>query len=121
MANKQPLPYTQRLFSYGTLQNEAVQYENFGRQLQGTADAVVGYILSTIEITDPAVVALSGENVHPIIRFTGNPNHTVSGSVFEISEAELQRADSYEIAAYQRVRVTLSSGLTAWAYVAIES
>lgn len=120
MTHTQPSPYSQRLFSYGTLQNETVQYENFGRKLQGNADAVIGYVLSTIEIRDPAVVALSGENVHPIIKFTGDPSHTVSGSVFEVSEEELQHADSYEVAAYQRVCVTLSSGLSAWAYVAVQ-
>lgn len=117
MIHEQQSLYSQKLFSYGTLQNEAVQYENFGRKLHGKADAVIGYVLSSIEIKDPAVVALSGENIHPIIRFTGDSSHMVSGAVFEISEAELQRADSYEVAAYQRVRVTLSSGLTAWAYV----
>lgn len=118
MSHEQQSPYSQKLFSYGTLQNEAVQYENFGRKLNGRVDSVVGYVLSTLEIKDPKVVALSGENVHPIIKFTGDTSHTVAGCVFEISEEELQRADSYEVAAYQRVRVTLSSGLTAWAYVA---
>lgn len=44
----------------------------------------------------------------------------VNGGIYEgeLTRGQLQCADSYEVAAYQRVRVTLSSGLTAWAYVA---
>lgn len=32
------------LFSYGTLQDPAVQMANFGRLLEGTADQLVGYV-----------------------------------------------------------------------------
>jgi len=42
----------------------------------------------------------------------------VSGTVFEITDAELADADTYEArAAYTRVSVTLASGREAWVYV----
>jgi Gamma-glutamyl cyclotransferase, AIG2-like len=41
----------------------------------------------------------------------------VTGTVFEITEAELARADQYEIAAYKRVVAVLASGKQAWMYV----
>jgi gamma-glutamylcyclotransferase (GGCT)/AIG2-like uncharacterized protein YtfP len=42
----------------------------------------------------------------------------VSGTVFEITDAELAAADRYEqLAAYRRIAVTLASGKRAWVYV----
>ncbi|MGH6908909.1 MAG: hypothetical protein ACREEG_01890, partial [Phenylobacterium sp.] len=55
---------TIRLFSYGTLQLERVQLSTFGRPLHGTPDAMVGYRLEPMEITDPEVIAISGANIH---------------------------------------------------------
>ena len=107
---------SERLFSYGTLQQEAVQLANFGRRLQGSADAVVGYRLSSVKITDPAVVAVSGLEVHRIL-VPGDPKDEVHGVVFDITPAELQTADGYETDAYKRVRVRLRSGTDAWVYV----
>lgn len=37
---------TERLFSYGTLQQENVQIATFGRLLNGAPDALVGFKLS---------------------------------------------------------------------------
>lgn len=107
----------EKIFSYGTLQYEAVQLANFGRKLAGHQDALPEFTLSMIEITDPDVVATSGEAFHPIISWTGNSADQVSGMVFEISKEELQRADSYEVADYKRIKVTLASGIAAWVYV----
>ena len=42
----------------------------------------------------------------------------MSGTVFEITDAELAAADEYERpAAYNRIAVTLASGKKAWVYV----
>jgi hypothetical protein len=49
------------LFSYGTLQLEAVQMAVFGRRLAGTSDALRGFELVSLQIEDPTVVAISGE------------------------------------------------------------
>ncbi len=110
--------YSQKLFSYGTLQYEKVQLDSFGRKLNGMSDTLIGYCLSEIKIQDPDVLEKSGEAVHPIIHFTGKEADCVSGCVFDISIEELQQADSYEVKEYTRTEVTLKSGIKAWAYVA---
>jgi gamma-glutamylcyclotransferase (GGCT)/AIG2-like uncharacterized protein YtfP len=106
-----------RLFSYGTLQDPAVQLANFGRQLQGTADALPGYRVSMLAIGDPEVVATSGKSHHAIAEISGNSADEVAGMVFDITRTELAAADRYEVSDYTRVEVTLKSGLSAWAYV----
>ncbi|MEI5638971.1 MULTISPECIES: gamma-glutamylcyclotransferase family protein [unclassified Pseudoalteromonas] len=107
----------ERLFSYGTLQQENVQIETFGRKLTGHKDTLVGYILSEVAIKDPAVVKVSGKAIHPILKYTGNPSDTVAGTVFELTPAELAQADDYEVDEYIRVTGVFSSGNKAWAYV----
>jgi hypothetical protein len=108
---------TIRLFSYGTLQLEAVQIANFGRRLAGAPDAMPGWRQTTIEITDPETIRLSGTNIHNIVAPSDDPADRVDGMVFEITEAELAAADAYEVADYKRVEVRLGSGLDAWVYV----
>lgn len=105
------------LFSYGTLQDKAVQLANFGRELLGQHDAMLGYSQSWVEITDPAVLATSGKTHHPIVAPTTEKGCSVEGMVFQISEQELTAADAYEVSDYKRVSVSLASGLTAWVYV----
>ncbi|RBH59117.1 MULTISPECIES: gamma-glutamylcyclotransferase family protein [Pseudomonas] len=106
------------LFSYGTLQDKAVQLSNFGRELAGSADRMLGYAQSWVEITDPQVLATSGKTHHPIVR-PGSPEDSVSGMVFQISTEELAAADAYEVSDYKRVLVRLASGLDAWVYVSV--
>jgi gamma-glutamylcyclotransferase (GGCT)/AIG2-like uncharacterized protein YtfP len=108
---------TERLFSYGTLQQESVQLANFGRKLQGRADVVVGWRIASIRITDPLVLALSGLAVHKIM-VPGDASDEVDGVVFEITPDELKAADSYETEDYKRAKVKLRSGTEAWVYVA---
>ncbi|MCL9684765.1 gamma-glutamylcyclotransferase family protein [Legionella maioricensis] len=108
---------TEKLFSYGTLQYEAVQLASFGRKLEGNKDILPGFELSTVEIKDPKVIATSGESTHPIITYTGNPSDTVKGMVFNVSQKEIKEADKYEVADYKRVSVQLASGLKAWVYI----
>jgi hypothetical protein len=107
----------QLLFSYGTLQLESVQLATFGRKLVGTADGLPGYKQSLVEIDDTSVVATSRRTHHPIVRFTGSESDVVYGTVFEVTEDELQYADAYEVRNYKRVSVTLLSGVRAWVYV----
>ena len=105
------------LFSYGTLQQDDVQRATFGRLLSGQADALPGFAQDMVAIDDPQVVATSGKTHHPIVRHSGDARDRVDGTVFEISDDELARADDYEVDAYRRVAVTLASGLRAWVYV----
>ena len=108
---------TERLFSYGTLQLEAVQMATFGRVLDGTSDALSGYAVIPLEIDDPAVVALSGKAQHTMARFSGRLTDVVAGVVFAVMPQEIQNADEYEVAAVKRVAVVLESGTRAWVYV----
>lgn len=75
----------ENLFSYGTLQNEAVQLATFGRTLTGSPDLLYGYALSLIEIDDPQVVTTSGATHHPIVRYTGSSTDTVKGTVLQVT------------------------------------
>jgi hypothetical protein len=105
------------LFSYGTLQDRAVQLANFGRELSGSSDSLPGYSTSLLAIRDTAVIATSGKTHHVIAERSGNPVDEVPGMAFEITLDELAAADRYEVSEYTRVPVTLKSGLRAWAYV----
>ena len=109
--------YAQFLFSYGTLQLEAVQMATFGRRLAGTSDALRGFELVVLEIEDQTVVAISGKSQHTMAKFTGRASDVVSGMVFAVTPDEIQNADKYEVAAVKRVAVVLQSGVRAWAYV----
>ena len=110
-------PQTVLLFSYGTLQDRAVQLANFGRELLGRADSLPGYKQQMVEITDPAVLATSGKTHHPIVQASGNRADEIAGTVFHITAEELAAADEYEVADYKRVSVLLKSGVDAWVYV----
>ena len=105
------------LFSYGTLQLEAVQIATFGRRLAGTSDVLRGFELVSLRIEDQTVIAISGKADHTMARFTGRASDVVSGMVFAVTPDELQNADTYEVAAVKRVAVVLQSGVRAWAYV----
>ena len=105
------------LFSYGTLQLEAVQTATFGRRLAGTSDVLRGFELVSLAIEDPTVVAISGKAVHTMATFTGRGSDAISGTVFAVTPDEIQKADKYEVAAVKRVGVVLQSGVRAWAYV----
>jgi len=108
------------LFSYGTLRDPVVQKGVFGRELAGRDDQIVGFRLDRLEITDPDVLALSGQTHHPILVRTGDQSHTVEGSALEVTEAELLLADRYEVDDYRRIAAPLASGDTTWVYVSQE-
>ena len=106
------------LFSYGTLQQEAVQLSTFGRLLRGEPDQVVGFERSVFTVEDPEFVATSGKADHSIVTVTGKSDARVNGTVFEVSDGELARSDEYEPAGYTRIETTLASGKRAWGYAA---
>ena len=104
------------LFSYGTLQQEAVQVSSFGRLLKGQPDTLVGFEQSLKTIEDPEFVAESGQAEHLIVKFNGRHDSRVDGTVFEVSHLELAKADQYEPEGYERISTTLASGKQAWVY-----
>ncbi len=109
--------HTELLFSYGTLQLEAVQMATFGRRLAGTGDALGGFELVSLKIEDQTVIAISGKAVHTMASFTGRASDVISGTVFAVTPDEIRNADTYEVPAVKRVAVVLQSGVRAWAYV----
>ena len=108
---------TELLFSYGTLQLEAVQMATFGRLLVGTRDALSGFELAPLEIENEAVIAISGKTHHTIARFTGRASDVVTGTVFRVTPDDIHNADTYEVDACKRIAVTLQSRVRAWVYV----
>jgi hypothetical protein len=109
---------TVHLFSYGTLQLPEVQVEHFGRHLAGRPDTLPGHRQHWVTITDPAVIAVSGTDRHPIVRHTGVPTDTTAGTVLTVTTTELAAADIYEVDDYGRTLVQLGSGTEAWVYLA---
>jgi gamma-glutamylcyclotransferase (GGCT)/AIG2-like uncharacterized protein YtfP len=107
------------IFSYGTLQQPGVQLANYGRLLRGKPDALIGYRLAPLEITDPHVIEVSGKAVHTIACATGSPDDRIEGTVFKLSEDELASTDAYEVDVYARVEAVLESGRKAWVYVSL--
>jgi gamma-glutamylcyclotransferase (GGCT)/AIG2-like uncharacterized protein YtfP len=101
------------VFSYGSLQKPEVQLATFGRLLHGSADALAGF--------EPGVVH-HGSKQHANVKRCAHAESRVSGTVFELTDAELATADEYERAdAYTRIAVSLASGVDAWVYVDEES
>lgn len=97
------------LFSYGTLQQSSVQFATFGRYLDGVRDSLPGHAV--------AAVASNGRE-HANVISTDARGAVVDGTVFEVTDDELARADAYEAPdGYARVEVTLHSGRRAWVYV----
>jgi hypothetical protein len=107
-----------RLFSYGSLQQEEVQLSTFGRKLDGQKDLLVGYEPSLVKIADPEVAARLKKTHHDNVQKTEDDWSNVQGTVFEITDAELAKADAFEAEFnYRRVNVGLASGNDAWVYV----
>jgi gamma-glutamylcyclotransferase (GGCT)/AIG2-like uncharacterized protein YtfP len=106
------------LFSYGTLQLEIVQLENYGRILTGMPDRLKGYRIEKIQITDSTVLAKSQIEHHPIaVKSTSNDDF-IEGMIFQITNTELAETDNYEVSEYRRILETFESGKKAWIYVA---
>ena len=106
------------LFSYGTLQQEDVQIKAFGRKLQGEKDLLLGYEPSLVRIPDPTVAKRLARTHHDNVTATGDDWSTVQGTVFEVTDDELAKADQFEAEfAYRRINGTLASGKEAWVYV----
>jgi gamma-glutamylcyclotransferase (GGCT)/AIG2-like uncharacterized protein YtfP len=105
----------EQLFSYGTLQREQVQLKTFGRRLFGDADSLIGYRLVMITVTDEEFVKKNGAVQRNVV-FTGHDSDVVEGVRLSLTKEELDQADAYEPAGYERVQVQLRSGAKAWCY-----
>ncbi|QZK90668.1 gamma-glutamylcyclotransferase [Flavobacterium sp. CHNK8] len=104
----------EKLFAYGSLQNEDIQKDLFGRILEGTPETLIGYVVKQIQIEEEFGIVN-----YPIITQTENQENTINGMVYEISTKELNQSDLYEGLHYKRVEVQLQSKQKAWAYSAV--
>jgi gamma-glutamylcyclotransferase (GGCT)/AIG2-like uncharacterized protein YtfP len=106
------------LFSYGTLQQEDVQLSTFGRRLVGRRAALPRFEQAFVRIEDPAEAAATGRTHHANVKFNGDGESHVPGTVFEVTDEELARSDAYEAPArYERIAAELASGERAWVYL----
>ena len=108
------------IFSYGTLQDPAVQEAVFGRRLPSLPDELPGFVLDRVRIIDPDVIAKSGSDEHPILRRSSAAGASVMGSALAVALEDVAKADAYEVADYRRIAVSLASGRNAYVYVAAE-
>lgn len=105
------------IFSYGTLRQPDVQRAIFGRELDARDEALTGFRVGMVAISNPEVVQLSGSAEHPGLIRTGDQSDRVSGLALAVTIEDLAAADAYESADYIRVPVTLASGTPAFVYV----
>jgi gamma-glutamylcyclotransferase (GGCT)/AIG2-like uncharacterized protein YtfP len=106
------------IFSYGSLQQEAVQISAYGRVVQGEPDALLDCVLTLIEVPKLHKAASSGLTHYKNVESSPGSGSRVSGTVFEISAQELAVTDAYEQESdYVRVGAVLASGRSAWVYV----
>jgi gamma-glutamylcyclotransferase (GGCT)/AIG2-like uncharacterized protein YtfP len=105
------------LFSYGTLQKEKVQQELFGRILKSTPDSLIGYKISTVEITDESFLSRGENKFQQTLIISNDNNDCINGTALELTGEELLAADNYEPEGYKRTQVTLKSGKQAWIYI----
>lgn len=107
----------ENLFSYGTLQTEAVQLAVFGRTLKGKPDILAGYTVMMAATADQDFVEKTGALHHRNLQFTGKTSDVVQGTVLTITTKELEQCDAYEPTDYKRGSVELRSGMKAWVYI----
>ena len=93
-----------------------MQESLFGRILVGTKEELPGYKVEKLKITDQGVIEKSGTDIHPMLVRTREPADVVSGMVLELTQAELEKADEYEVDDYRRTLATIRSGTRAWIY-----
>ena len=95
----------ERLFTYGSLQIPEVQLKVFGRLAKGRPDILEGFRKFDVDF---------GTAVYPMIE--PDPASHVEGQIIDVTADELALIDRYETDAYQRIRVTLKSGVEVWVY-----
>jgi len=106
------------LFSYGSLQEDAVQLSVYGRVLHGERDALVHCVREQIAVPPWHKAAIAGITHYANVTFDSDSEDRVEGTVLELTDAELTASDRYEQDAdYVRVMTTLASGRRAWVYV----
>ena len=95
-SKKTKVSVRQKLFSYGTIQNEDVQEKILGKRLKGERAVLTGYVLGQV---------YADGGFYPCIFLSEKYDKHVFGTVFEVSEKDLKKLDEYESEAYRRQNV----------------
>lgn len=103
-----------KLFAYGTLKEKDIQENIFGRSLTGAPETLLGYIVQTIQIEEEF-----GVETYPIITPTDDTKDSLDGIVYELTQKDLELADTYEGKYYRRIEVQLQSKEKVWVYSAV--
>jgi gamma-glutamylcyclotransferase (GGCT)/AIG2-like uncharacterized protein YtfP len=106
------------IFSYGSLQQEAVQVSTYGRVLRGDSDELIGWVRTLIKVPGWHKAAAAGVSHYANVERSPESGGRVAGTVFELTDAELAATDAYERdSEYRRAVAVLASGRSAWVYV----
>lgn len=106
------------IFSYGSLQQDAVQLANYGRVLRREPDELIGWVRTQIDVPKSHKAAAAGISHYANVERSPDSVSRVAGTVFEVTDAELAATDAYELdAEYARIEAELASGRSAWVYV----
>jgi gamma-glutamylcyclotransferase (GGCT)/AIG2-like uncharacterized protein YtfP len=106
------------IFSYGSLQEEAVQLSVYGRVLRGEPDELLHCRSERIAVPQWHKAATAGVTHYANVVFVHESDDRVAGTLLELTDAELADSDRYEQEAdYARILATLASGRRAWVYV----
>lgn len=114
--SKQP-EANQLLFSYGTLQNPAIQLEIFGRKLTGSNDRLWGFRIGQLQLATGNEPNQDNIQSYPVAITSDQPTDFIEGKTYHLTPKELLQADLYETNAYKRAKVQLESGRSAWVYL----
>ena len=102
----------EQIFSYGTLRSKEIQMKVLNKILTGTPDQIIGYKIKDLQIEEEF-----GMEDYFVATPSENPSDTIDGIVFNVTNADLAKADLFESNAYKRTLITLKSGITAWIYL----
>jgi len=107
----------QLLFSYGTLQDDRIQLEIFGRKLSGLKDRLRGFWMGQLQLATGNEPNPDNIQSYPVAIASDQQTDYIEGKVYQLTLEELEQADHYETIAYRRVHVQLESGKFAWVYL----
>ena len=96
-----------RVFVYETLFDDTIRRQLFGRDVQFEEDSLNNYINTDVTL------AVDGTNYHTLEKM---PGHETPGLVLHLTLQEVKKMDDWENY-YNRIKVQLVSGLSAWVYV----
>ncbi len=105
------------VFSYGNLQQEKVQLHLFGQLLSGEADSLYGYRLARIANTDKTILPNDESEWQYTLLNTADKNSRVDGTLFTLTDHQLNELDANKPRDYRRMFMTLSSGKRAWVFL----